>query len=368
MNAILLLALLGIDPAAYYGDYPKASDYYAAPAPVVAPPPVVVPVPPVTIPPPPAVVPLPPPPVVIPPVVPPPPEPTIIERPVVPDPPPPAQIELPEVYFYTLPNCPPCERMKAEIKYSKTLRFRKGEPDSWLASQAEAFPHLRWKINGKWTGAYHGWSGLDEFLNYYQASVASISSPPVSDNRLATGAAAHTPMSEVVRVIGLLPKPEIAFADLGCGYDARWCIAAAERWGCKCIGIEIDPGRAAAARERVRNLGLDHLITIVQGDAGDVPISADVGVAYLFPELLERLRPRLESFKVFASYIHQPPGLNATKNGDTWFYRRQEVRQQVIQESRQAGAVWQGAIYNQPLCNSPHCAMCNSIRRQLGIR
>lgn len=180
---------------------------------------------------------------------------------------------------------------------------------------------------------------------------------------LATGEAAHTPMSEVVRVIGLLSKPQIAFVDFGCGYDARWCVAAAERWGCKCIGIEIDPGRASAARDRVRNLGLDHLITIVDGDAVVVPISADVGVAYLFPEVLARLKPRLESFRAFASYIHQPPGMNCTKNGDTWIYQRQVQAQQAA-----TGAVWGGAIYNQRVCNNPHCAMCNSIGRQLGQR
>lgn len=181
--------------------------------------------------------------------------------------------------------------------------------------------------------------------------------------QLATGEAAHTPMSEVVRVIGLLPKPEIAFVDFGCGYDARWCVAAAEKWGCKCIGIEIDSRRAAAARERVRNLGLAHLITIVGGDAAEVSVSGDVGVVYLYPNILAKLKPRLEGFRAFASYLHQPPGLNTTKNGDTWFYRRQAI-QQVAAPS--TAAVWGGSYYSSPVCTSPNCAMCNSIRRQLG--
>lgn len=187
---------------------------------------------------------------------------------------------------------------------------------------------------------------------------------PQARDPLATGEAAHTPMSEVVRVIGLLPKPEIAFVDFGCGYDARWCIAAAERWGCKCVGIEIDSRRASAARERVRNLGLDHLITIVEGDAGTVTISGDVAVVYLYPDMLARLKPRLEGFKAFASYLHQPPGINCTKNGDTWLYRRQ-AQAAVYQQS---GAVWQGMIYNQRVCNDPRCRMCNSIGWQLGIQ
>ena len=62
---------------------------------------------------------------------------------------------------------------------------------------------------------------------------------------------APTPMAEVARVIGLLPRPEIGFVDFGCG-DARWCIAAAERWGCRVTGIEFDPARAAAREEQSR--------------------------------------------------------------------------------------------------------------------
>jgi hypothetical protein len=189
-----------------------------------------------------------------------------------------------------------------------------------------------------------------------------------SSGPLATGEAAHTPMSEVVRVLGMLPKPEVAFVDLGCGYDARWCVAAAEKWGCKCVGIELDSKRAEAARERVKNLGLDRLITIVEGDAGEVPVSGDVAVAYLYPSLLARLKPRLESFKAFASYLHQPPGMSCTKNGDTWFYRKAVQSAQSVQYSASPQAVWSGTAYSQPVCNSPYCAMCNSIRHQLGYR
>ena len=81
----------------------------------------------------------------------------------------------------------------------------------------------------------------------------------------------------------------------------------AEKWGCRCVGIELNPQRATAARERVRNLGLAHLITITEGDAGTVPVSGDVAVVYLYPDVLARLKPRLEHFRAVASYLHQPP-------------------------------------------------------------
>lgn len=171
---------------------------------------------------------------------------------------------------------------------------------------------------------------------------------------LASGEAAHTPMNEVTRVIQLLPKPEVGFVDFGCGYDARWCVAAAERWGCKVTGIEIDPDRAAAARKHVRELGLDHLITIVEGDATEVDYAADVGVAYLYGDVLERLRPRLERLRAFASYLHRPPGLPVTQHGDTWLYSRPA---QAVDASRPY-AIWDNRIYYAPECDNPKCGMC----------
>ena len=165
--------------------------------------------------------------------------------------------------------------------------------------------------------------------------------------------AAPTPEAEVTRVLSILPKPEVAFVDYGCGPQARWCIAAARRWGCKVVGVEIDPGRAARARLRVRELGLGHLVTIVEGDAATVDVQADVGVAYLYQTDLERIRPRVLKLRSFVSYLHQPPGLAVVKNGDSWIY------------TRPATAVWNGVAYSGPQCNNPNCGMCNSIRAQL---
>lgn len=170
-------------------------------------------------------------------------------------------------------------------------------------------------------------------------------------------AAAQTPMEEVDRVLRLLPTPTIGFVDWGCG-DGRWCIAAARRWGCRATGVEIDPARAEAARERVRSEGLSHLVTIVTGDATQVHVEADVGVAYLYGDVLQAMIPRIHSLRAFASYLHQPPGLPVTKDGDTWFYR-----QGVVQQQRTA--TWGGYSYSGRVCNDPRCKMCASIQFQL---
>lgn len=189
--------------------------------------------------------------------------------------------------------------------------------------------------------------------------------PDASNAPLATDAAAHTPLAEVNRVLELLPKPAVGFVDFGCGYDARWCVAAAEKWGCRVTGVEIDPDRATAARERVRNLGLDRLITIIDGDALTTDVQGDVAVVYLYPDVLAKLKPRLEKFTVVASYRHAVPGLPMQQNGDSFIYRRTAFTAAPTQTSTQRYAVWNGQIYTSdynPRCN---CPMCRSIRYQL---
>lgn len=176
--------------------------------------------------------------------------------------------------------------------------------------------------------------------------------------------AAPTPMPEVVRVLGLLPKPEVAFVDFGCGADARWLIAAVEEWGCKAVGIEIDPTRAAIAKRRVEEAGLSNLITIIEGDSTSVDVEADVGVAYLYPNTLEKLKPRLAKLNAFASYIHEPPGLGAVKNGKSWIYSKPKAAAPAA-PAQPRGAVWGGQVYSGRVCNNPFCGMCNSIQAQI---
>ena len=171
---------------------------------------------------------------------------------------------------------------------------------------------------------------------------------------LFTQEASPTPYSEVIRVIDILPKPEVAFVDYGCGSDARWCIVAAAKWKCRAIGIELDPSRVVTARECVNNAGLQHLVTIIEGDATTADVNADVGVAYLYTDTLVKLK--ITKHIAFASYIHQP-AVAAVKNGNTWIYTRPTTRP--------ATAVWGGVEYTHRVCNDPNCAMCNSIQLQL---
>ena len=170
--------------------------------------------------------------------------------------------------------------------------------------------------------------------------------------------ASPTPMDEVNRVLGVLPKPEVAFVDFGCGSDARWCIAAARKWGRPVIGIEINPERAAQARINVNENGLDQQITILEGDAAQADIEADVGVAYLYDETLTKLKPRIAKMKAFASYMHQVPGLAMSKNGDTWIYTKSVSATRPV-------AIWNGQPFTQRVCANKNCQMCNQIQAML---
>ena len=83
--------------------------------------------------------------------------------------------------------------------------------------------------------------------------------------------------------------------DLGAG-DGRIPIAAAQRFGIRAIGIEINPRMVEVARANVRRAGLERLVEIRQGDALEADIrEASVVTLFLFRELNLELRPRLQS-------------------------------------------------------------------------
>jgi 16S rRNA G966 N2-methylase RsmD len=175
-----------------------------------------------------------------------------------------------------------------------------------------------------------------------------------------------TPRAEVVRILqSLKPSPGETFVDFGCGFDARFVIEAVQRYGCRGIGVEIDPARAASARQYVAEAGLSEKIEIIEGDARTADIKADVGVVYLEPELLESLKPQLTKLNRFASYQHAIPGLAMTRNQDAYHWQRLSEVSSPATQAVAKQATWGGQLYSGPICTSPNCAMCNSIRTQL---
>jgi SAM-dependent methyltransferase len=85
--------------------------------------------------------------------------------------------------------------------------------------------------------------------------------------------------------------------DLGCG-DARMLVLAAQKYGSRGIGYEIDPDMVRASRRNLEKNNVADLVQIIQADIFTVDISkADVLPIYLLPEMNLRLLPQFETLK-----------------------------------------------------------------------
>jgi SAM-dependent methyltransferase len=81
--------------------------------------------------------------------------------------------------------------------------------------------------------------------------------------------------------------------DLGCG-DGRIVITAAQRYGARGVGIDIDPDRIREATDNVRRAQVTDKVKFIEGDLFEADISgATVVTLYLLTELNLKLRPKL---------------------------------------------------------------------------
>lgn len=81
--------------------------------------------------------------------------------------------------------------------------------------------------------------------------------------------------------------------DLGCG-DGRLLIRAAQRWGTRGVGIDIDPNCIQQTQQNAHIAGVAHLIALQQGNLYESDITAATVVTlYLLPHLNARLCPQL---------------------------------------------------------------------------
>jgi SAM-dependent methyltransferase len=102
-------------------------------------------------------------------------------------------------------------------------------------------------------------------------------------------------VSEMLRM-AQVDKDDLVF-DLGCG-DARMLVLAAQKYGSRGIGYEIDPDMVRASRRNIEENNVADLVRIIQADIFTVDISeADVLPIYLLPEMNLQLVPQLETLK-----------------------------------------------------------------------
>lgn len=89
--------------------------------------------------------------------------------------------------------------------------------------------------------------------------------------------------------------PDDVVYDLGCG-DGRIVVTAAERYGARGVGIDIDPQRVKEAKANVARAGVGDRVSIRQADLFQTDLSeATVVTLYLLPSLNLKLRPKLLS-------------------------------------------------------------------------
>ncbi len=97
--------------------------------------------------------------------------------------------------------------------------------------------------------------------------------------------------------------------DLGCG-DGRMVVLAAQKYGCRGLGYDIDPERITAALANVRKNRVGNLVSIVRQDLFTLDFSAaDVLSLYLLPEINEKLLPKFEKLKPGSRLVFHDYGL-----------------------------------------------------------
>ena len=120
-------------------------------------------------------------------------------------------------------------------------------------------------------------------------------------------------------------KTDVVY-DLGCG-DGRIVIAAAQKFGARGVGIDIDPDRIREARENAKRAGVADRVSFVQGDLFEADFrDATVVALFLKWNYNRKLRPRLwEQLKPgtpVVSHEHDfgpdwPPAKKIETNGKT---------------------------------------------------
>ena len=103
-----------------------------------------------------------------------------------------------------------------------------------------------------------------------------------------------TPMPVVDAMLDLakVAKSDIVY-DLGCG-DGRIVVRAASRFGCRGVGVDLNPERVKEAKQNAVKNNVTELTRFEVGDVFEFDFSAATVVTmYLLPNVNLRLRPRL---------------------------------------------------------------------------
>lgn len=100
------------------------------------------------------------------------------------------------------------------------------------------------------------------------------------------------PVVDAMLLMARVEKQDTLY-DLGCG-DGRIVVRAASRFGCKGVGVDLNPERVAEARANAASQKVTELTHFEVGDVFEFDFSpATVVTMYLLPAVNLKLRPRL---------------------------------------------------------------------------
>lgn len=103
----------------------------------------------------------------------------------------------------------------------------------------------------------------------------------------------HEVVAEILRLADV-GKADVLY-DLGCG-DGRIVVTAAKKYGCRGVGIDIDPERIQDSQKNAAKEGVEDKVRFIESDLFDADISkASVVTLYLLSRVNIRLRPKLLS-------------------------------------------------------------------------
>jgi SAM-dependent methyltransferase len=108
-------------------------------------------------------------------------------------------------------------------------------------------------------------------------------------------------LAKMLEVAGVT-KDDMVY-DPGCG-DGRIVIAAAKKYGCRGVGIELSPKLVKEAQALARRNKVENLVRIVEDDIYVVDMSeATVVALYLLPGMNVKLIPQLQKLKPGARIV-----------------------------------------------------------------
>jgi predicted O-methyltransferase YrrM len=104
-----------------------------------------------------------------------------------------------------------------------------------------------------------------------------------------------TPPEVIAKMLEMSKADKSAIIyDIGCG-DGRIVIFAAQKYGARGVGIDIDPQRIKESKDAAKKAGVEKLVKFRLEDATKSDISeATIVTLYLLPESNELLRPKFE--------------------------------------------------------------------------